>query len=327
MKLALLVKQLPNEVMQCQLCPNFCTIEQDQLGKCNARKNIKSKIYSLTYAKLVAINVDPIEKKPLYHFLPGSKTLSIGTAGCNLHCKWCQNWRISQRAPEGELELSPQEVVDSALRMNCESIAYTYTEPTIFYEYVLNVAKLAHKNKLKNILVTNGYINPAPLKKLIKYIDAANVDIKSMSDEFYKKYCSARLQPVLDTAEYLNKKIHLEITNLLIPTLNDKLAQIKKLAQFVKELDPEIPLHFSAYYPSYKLKIPATPAETVKRARKIALAEGLKHVFTGNIRDIEGSHSYCSACSEVVIERSGYSVKNFLKKGKCECGEEISGEC
>ncbi len=312
MKLALFYKTLKNKIVQCQLCPNFCVLKPEQVGECNTRKNVNGKLYSLSYAKLISVNVDPIEKKPLYHFLPGSKSLSITTAGCPLHCVYCQNYTISQANPEDlpTPETPPEKVVELAKRSKYKSIAYTYTDPVAFYEYVLDTAKLAKKARIKNILVMNGYINKKPLERLIPYIDAANVDIKSMEDKFYRRYCGGRIQPVLDSIKLLyKKKVWTEITNLLIPTLNDKNSQIHKLAEFVGDLNPEIPLHFSAYYPAYKLRIHATPAETVERARKIALKEGLKYVYTGNISDFEGSNTYCPKCREIVIKREGYSIE------------------
>ncbi len=330
-KEALYYKKLRGKIVQCQLCPKFCTIKKGERGNCGVRENQNGKLYSLVYGKACSANLDPIEKKPLYHFLPGEQSMSLATVGCNLHCKQCQNWQISQTKTElcPYITLSPEEVVQKTAEAKSRIISYTYTEPTIFYEYMLDTAKLAKKQGIKNVIVSNGFINPEPLKELCKYIDAANIDLKSFSEKFYKEICDARLQPILDAIKILHENnIWIEITNLLVPTLNDKEAEIKKLATWVAKLDKNMPLHFSAFYPTYKLThLPATSPEIIKKARQIALNAGLNYVYTGNIDDGEGSTTYCPKCKKALIIRQGYYVfRNNIEKGRCKfCHEEISG--
>ena len=288
MKEALFYKKLKNNLVQCELCPHFCTIKNEELGKCKVRKNIDGKLYSLSYEQPVAINIDPIEKKPLYHFLPKTYTFSIGMAGCNLNCGHCQNYDLSQKSAE-ELKVRPrnsEEIIKMAIKSGCKSISYTYSEPLVSWEYVYDTAKLARENRLKNIIVSNGFINPKPLKKLLPLIDAFNIDLKSVSENFYKETCEGKLKPVLEALKMIyKKKKHLEITNLIIPTLNDKESDIKKLVSWVKKnLDEKTPLHFSAFYPCYKLlDIKPTAPEKVINAVKLAKKMGMKNVHTGNI--------------------------------------------
>lgn len=330
-KEALYYKKLKGRIVQCQLCPRYCTIKDAEAGNCNVRENSKGKLYSLVYGKACSMNSDPIEKKPLYHFMPGEKAMSIATVGCNLHCKQCQNWQISQIKPEYNpyISLTPEEVVSKTIESECKIIAYTYTEPTVFYEYMLDIAKLARKQGIKNVIVSNGFINAEPLKELCKYIDGANIDLKALSEKFYKEICDGKLKPVLKAIEILHEnKIWTELTNLIIPTFNDKESEIKKLAQWVKNLDKNIPLHFSAFYPTYKLtNLEATPAEKVKEARQIALKLGLKHVYAGNIDDEEGNTTFCPKCRKPLIIRQGYYIfKNYIKNGKCKfCNKKIDG--
>lgn len=324
-------KKLDKRIVQCQLCPRFCTIKEGERGSCHVRENQKGKLYSLVYGKLCSMNLDPIEKKPLYHFLPAEQAMSIATVGCNLHCKQCQNWEISQINPEyyPYVSLTPEEVVSKTVESECKILAYTYTEPTVFYEYMLDIAKLAKKWGIKNVIVSNGFINPEPLKELCKYIDGANIDLKSINPEFYEKICEARLQPVQKTIEILHENgVWVELTNLIIPTLNDKKAEIEKLARWVKELDPNIPLHFSAFYPMHKLtNLSPTEADVVRKARKIAIKLGLKYVYAGNIDDEEGNVTYCPKCKKAIIVRQGFYVfRNYIERGKCKfCKTEIAG--
>ena len=332
MKEALYYKKLKNSIVQCSLCPQNCVIKQDNFGNCGARKNIDGKLYSLVYAKPASVAIDPIEKKPLYHFLPGSYSLSIGTLGCNLHCLHCQNCDISQARADQFLgkEVTPKELVEQAINNNCKSISYTYTEPTIFYEYVLETAKLAKKKGIKNIMVTNGYINQEPLKELYPLIDAANIDLKALDKDFYKKVCSARLEPVLDAIKEIKKiGTWIELTNLIIPSHNDKKEQIEKLVKWIKEnLGTKVPLHFSAFYPTYKmLDVPRTPPETLLMAKKIALKHGLKYIYLGNIALPDSGNTYCPNCNKLVIERGGFKVyKNDIKNNSCPfCNEKIDG--
>jgi len=323
-------KALRDKAVQCQLCPHFCTIKDGERGKCEVKENRKGILYSLVYGKACSADCDPIEKKPLYHFMPGEKAMSVATIGCNLHCKQCQNWQISQTKFEyyPYITLLPQEVVDKTIESECGIIAYTYTEPTVFYEYMLDTAKIAKKQGIKNVIVSNGFINPEPLKELCKYIDGANIDLKSFSEGFYNEICDGRLEPVLKAIEILHENnVWVEITNLIIPTLNDKEEETKRLAEWVKRLDANIPLHFSAFYPTYKLQdITPTPDSILKKARKIALKAGLKYVYTGNIDDDEGSATFCPKCGKAVIKRKDFFVlQNNLKKGACSCGGRIPG--
>lgn len=331
MKEALFWRPFHDNTVQCRLCPRICAIKINEFGKCGARQNCDGKLISRVYGKPVAIHVDPIEKKPLYHFLPGSKILSLGTVGCNLHCLHCQNADISQtRSDEvqGKI-LDPEEVIQMAKKNNCDSIAYTYNEPTIFYEYMLDIAKLAYKSGLHNVMVSNGYINPEPLSKLLPHMDAVNIDLKSIQDKFYKDICDVSIAPVLATLRAIyKKKVHLEVTNLIIPTLNDKPEDIKKLCEWVKtNLGVEVPLHFSAFHPTYKmLDKPQTGLRTLRDAYDIAHKIGLKHIYLGNVLDPAHNTTRCSKCDELVIRRSGYEIiENKLKGVACKCGKRLYG--
>jgi len=320
-------KTLKNNTVQCQLCPRFCTINQNEMGNCRVRKNRGGKLLSLVYNKPCSIAVDPIEKKPFYHFMPGDKALSIATVGCNLHCLNCQNSEISQRNGENitSQEITPEQVIETAEKEKVEIISYTYTEPTIFYEYMLDICKLAKKKGIKNVIVSNGYINPKPLKELCEYIDGANIDLKSTDDKFYKEICDANLKPVLETLKILKKSnVWLEITNLLIPGKNDSEKEIKNLVKWIKtNLGKDVPLHFSAFFPTYKLlQITPTSFETLKRARKIALKEGMKYVYTGNLPDEEGNTTFCEKCKKPLIKRESFYIlenKLNLEKGRAVC--------
>ncbi len=330
-KEAMFWKQIGKEkTVQCQLCPHFCTLKEGERGRCRVRENKKGKLISLVYGKPCSLSLDPIEKKPLYHFLPGELALSIATVGCNLRCLHCQNWEISQSSDISSIEISPKKVIEEVKKNDVKIISYTYTEPTIFYEYMLNIAKLAKKSGIKNTIVSNGFINPEPLKKLCKYIDGANIDLKSINNEFYKNICKARVKPVLESLKILKEKeVWIEITNLLIPTLNDKKKNIKSLVLWIKKnLGTHVPLHFTAFYPSYKLlNLPATPLKTLKEAKDIATKAGMKYVYIGNISDEEGSSTFCPKCDSILIKRKLFSAtENNLKEGKCpKCNEKIEG--
>ena len=331
MKEASYYKKLKNENVQCLLCPKKCIIKKDSYGFCNARKNIDGRLYSVVYSNPDAVHIDPIEKKPLYHFMPGSKALSIGTIGCNLECKHCQNWTMSRAKPEeiAIQNISPEEIVELAIKNNCKIISYTYNEPTVFFEYMLDCAKIAKKKGIKNMIVSNGFINEEPLKELCKYIDGANIDLKAFNNKFYKEICSAWLEPVLESLKILkNKNVWLEVTNLIIPTLNDNLKEIKKMCEWIKEnLGADVPLHFTGFYPCYKLlDIPQTSSEILKKARKIALNIGINHTYVGNVFAAEENNTYCPKCNRLLIERSGFgTIKNNIKNSKCSCGEKIAG--
>lgn len=286
-KEALFYKKLARKIVRCELCPHFCTIKPGKRGKCGARENQDGRLVSLVYSRPCSIALDPIEKKPFYHFYPGRMTLTLATVGCNLSCKHCQNWQISQAEIEqvpSEM-IIPEKIIDLARQYRSDIISFSYTEPTIFYEYMLDIAKLAKEKGLKCTMVSNGFINLPPLKKIMKYVDAFNIDLKAINESFYKRFCGARLAPVLETLKSIYKaKKHLEITNLIIPTLNDKERDIKKLVRWIIDnLDADVPLHFSAYYPCYKAKQPATPASTVIKACEIARKMGMKRVYSGNI--------------------------------------------
>ncbi|MFH1710810.1 MAG: AmmeMemoRadiSam system radical SAM enzyme [Nanoarchaeota archaeon] len=281
-------KKLPKNVVKCELCPNFCVIKDGERGKCKARENKNGTLIALGYGKPCSTVLDPIEKKPFADFCPGSKTLTLAVTGCNLACKHCQNWHISQSDIDSTYheKRSVNEIIQLAKDLNSKIISFSYTEPTIFYEYMFDIAKLAHENGMKNTMISNGFINKKPLEKLIPLIDAFNIDLKSIKPEFYEKICDAKLAPVLETLKEIHKSgKHLEVTNLIIPGLNDSKEEIKKLITWIiVNLGKETHLHFSAFYPQYKLSdIPATKAETVIRAAEIAKKLGMKNVYTGNI--------------------------------------------
>jgi len=275
-----------NNVVKCVLCPNFCLISDKGLGICRTRKNLNGKLVSLSYGYPIAMHIDPIEKKPIYDWMPGTHTFSIGTAGCNLRCMFCQNYEISQISPQDipTPYIEPEEIVSKAIENKCPSISYTYTDPIAFYEYVLDTAKIARKKGLKNVLVTNGYINPEPTKKLLKFIDAANVDFKAFDEEFYRKVCGGKLKPVLGTMKLIKKMgIHIEVTNLLIEGLNADEKMIRELCKWVKK-NLDCPIHFSRFFPMHKMSDKGpTKMETLLKAEKIAKEEGLKKVYLGNV--------------------------------------------
>jgi len=327
MKEALYYEEREDKKVKCVLCPRECIIKEGNLGICGVRKNEDGKLYSIVYAKPCSVNVDPIEKKPLFHFLTGSKAYSIGTVGCNLSCEFCQNWKISKASFEkiAFIKLNPEKVVEEAIANNCSTIAYTYTEPTIFYEYMLDIAKLAKKKGLKNVMITNGFINPGPLKELLEYMDAANVDLKSFDDKFYRKYTGAWLEPVLNSLKLMKEKgIWIEITNLIIPGLNDDLELIEKTCKWIKEeLGSSVPLHFSRFFPHYKMKdIKETSEEILIKSGEIT-KKYLNYEYIGNIYLDKWGNTYCSKCSDLLIERKGFNVIHF--NNKCKCGKRLEG--
>jgi pyruvate formate lyase activating enzyme len=284
------------------------------------------------YGYPCSIHIDPVEKKPLFHFLPGTKIFSLATVGCNLHCRFCQNWEISQANPEDSVAefWPPDKVVAAAKYYNCPSVAYTYTDPIIYYEYTYDIAKLAKEANIHNVLVTAGYINAEPWKQLLQYIDAANIDLKGITDDFYVRVCSATLKPVQEALVVAkSSSVSVEVTNLIIPTLNDKPEQIRQLSRWVKEnLGGETPLHFSRFFPRYKMRhLPPTSLSTLDMAREIAMSEGLVYVYIGNILSEAGQNTFCPSCKRLLIERSGYTIlQNKLKDGCCpDCGKEVYG--
>lgn len=319
------------KIVKCELCPNGCVLDEGQHSRCRARMNKGGVLYSLVYGKPCAVHVDPIEKKPFSHFLPGTTAFSIATAGCVLSCKFCQNWQISQARPEDTdtYDLPPDEVVRKAMFYECRSISYTYTEPTVFYEYMYDTAVIAKKYDIKNTMHSCGYINEKPLRKLSKYMNAANIDLKGFTEDFYNRICNGSLKPVLNSLVVLKQEgVWLEITNLVLPTLNDDMKTIREMCKWIKKnLGHDTPIHFSRFYPQYKLdNLPPTPLETITEARKTAMDVGLKYVYIGNIRH-EGENTYCPKCKKMLIEREGYFVKqNNIANGKCKfCSTSIAG--
>lgn len=320
--------------VQCALCPRRCVLGDGQRGVCTVRINKNGKLYTLGYGNPVAIHIDPIEKKPFFHVAPGQPVFSLAVAGCNMRCVFCQNWEISQFRPDEtqNYNLTPQEVVDEAIKSKCWFIAYTYTEPTVFYEYMLDIAKLAKAQGLKNTMHSCGYINPEPLKQLLKYMDAANVDLKGFSEEYYNKIgMMASLEPVLQTLKTIKQEgVWLEITNLLIPNFNDDPDKIRKMCLWIKDnLGEDVPLHFSRFTPNFKLmNLPPTPVEKLEEARKIALDVGLKYVYIGNVPGHEAENTYCPKCKKLLIKRIGYEIGEInITGGKCKfCGKEIAGK-
>jgi len=319
-----------NAGTRCTLCPKGCVINPGDFGDCRVRQNVNGEIRCITYGHPCSMNIDPVEKKPLYHFLPGSPILSIATVGCNLHCKQCQNWQISQTGRVGNEKVMPDEISRMAIERNCPAIAYTYTEPLVSYEYTFDCCKTAAEYGIKNVLVTAAYINPDPLRKICEYVDAANVDLKAFSDEFYSQICGASLKPVLTALKIMKEcGVMLEVTNLIIPTLNDSEEETRKLCEWVAEnLGTETPLHFSRFFPQNELRyLPPTPPETILKAREIAISVGMQFVYTGNMTDRMGENTFCPKCGTLLIERKGYIVrKNLISDGKCsKCGAPIYG--
>jgi pyruvate formate lyase activating enzyme len=318
--------------IQCELCPHRCRVPRGKRGFCRVRENRDGKYYSLVYGNPCAIHLDPIEKKPFFHVLPGTDSFSLATAGCNFQCKFCQNWEISQAFPEDvySYDVPPEIVVKKAKEMGAHSVAYTYVEPTIFTEYMLDTGHLVKKAGLLNVTHSNGFINPAPLRNLCKVLDAANIDLKGFTETFYHELCSGELTPVLETLKTLKQeKVHVEITNLMIPTQNDEMSVVRDMCLWVKkELGADTPIHFSRFYPLYKLKnLPPTPVSTLEKARAVALSTGLEYVYIGNIPGHEGENTFCPKCKKMIIQRTGYMVGEVhLKGGKCGyCGKPIPG--
>jgi len=318
--------------VQCELCPKACVIAPGQSGECRIRVNVDGTLRAVTYGRPCSVHVDPVEKKPLFHFLPGTRILSLATVGCNLHCKFCQNWEISQENPENvtPYRLPPEEIPALARREGCPSVAYTYTEPLVYYEYTLDGCAAGRRAGLRNVLVTAGYLRREPLERLCRLTDAANIDLKAFSEEFYRDLCGGTLRPVLD-ALVLCKSLGVlvEVTNLVIPTLNDAGPQIRELSRWVaRNLGRETPLHFSRFYPQYKLRnLPPTPAETLDRAREIALEEGLHFVYIGNVLRPDGETTFCPGCRARLVERRGYVVTSNRIRARCcpDCGTKIHG--
>jgi len=334
MKEVYLYKKLSNQKVQCLNCAHRCVILPGKRGICGVRENINGKLYSLVYGKAVAIHIDPIEKKPFFHFLPGSYSLSVATVGCPFACKNCQNWDISQGPKltgkiEGE-DVSPEEIVKMAKEYKVPSISYTYTDPVVFSEYALDTMKLAKKEGIKNAWVSNGFMSPESAKMVIPYLDANRIDIKSFSDEFYKTNCGGRLQPVLDTCKLMKKSgVWVEIITLVIPTLSDSEEMFRKIAGFIHdELGPETPWHVTQFSGaiSWKLQdLPDTPAGSLEKAYKIGKEAGLKYVYTGNIPGMPFEDTFCPKCKTLAIDRTGYIISRHDKQGMCpKCGGDLN---
>jgi len=319
--------------LRCRLCRHECLISPSKRGICQVRENKNGKLYSLNYRKAISMAVDPIEKKPFFHFHPGSTSLSIATVGCNFKCKHCQNYAISQMVRDhGEIpgdDIAPEDIVSTAIKKGCDSISYTYSEPTIFYEYAYDIAKLAKKKGIANNFVTNGYIGEDALREISPYLDAANIDLKGYTDKFYREICGARLQPVLDSIRLHHELgIWIEIATLVIPGHNDKKEGFEGIAKFIASVDPGIPWHVTRFHPDYKLTdVPSTPAASIRMARDIGIEAGLKYVYEGNIPGEEKEDTFCPECKELLIKRFGFSVmKNIIIDSKCpKCGAKISG--
>lgn len=331
-KLSLYFQPLTDNDVQCLLCPRECVISAGERGYCEVRENRKGKLYSLVYGNPCAVHIDPIEKKPFFHVLPATPSFSIATAGCNFDCKFCQNWEISQEVPEKTLNfrLPPAQVVEMARENRCLSIASTYVEPTIFFEYMYDISVLAKKKGILSVYHSNGYINPQPLAGLSPYLGAACIDLKGFTNDFYQEMTEGSLEPVLRTIKTLRQKgVHVELVNLVIPTKNDDMKVVQEMCQWIKEeLGPDVPLHFSRFYPLYKLRnLPPTPVKTLERARETALAVGLEYVYIGNVPGHAGENTYCPHCKKVLIARKGYYIlANHVIKGRCKyCGKEIPG--
>jgi pyruvate formate lyase activating enzyme len=334
MKEAMFYESTSENGVRCNLCNHRCKIKEGKRGICGVRENRGGKLYSFVYGKIIAEHIDPIEKKPLFNFLPGSRAFSIGTVGCNFHCKHCQNSDISQYPHEhgGEVigqDRNSDQIVTAAKAAGCETIAYTYTEPTIFYEFAYDTAVLARKEGIKNVFVSNGYMSSEAAGQIVPYLDGINVDLKAFTDKFYKEVCGARLNPVLETILLMKElDVWVEVTTLIIPGLNDGEQELRDIARFVKSVGPEIPWHVSQFYPAYKLlDRPPTPVATLRRAREIGMEEGLRYVYEGNVPGEEGENTHCCACGALLIERYGLTLtRNRLQDGKCpECGAKIDG--
>jgi pyruvate formate lyase activating enzyme len=315
--------------VRCNICAHHCRITENGYGVCRTRQNIDGKLYTLIYSSVSSSHVDPIEKKPLYHFFPGTLVFSLGTISCNFRCKHCQNWSIST-AKVGEvytMEMPPEEAIRQTKKSGCDGIAWTYNEPTIWFEYTYDSAKLAKREGFYTVYVTNGYISEDALNEIAPFLDAANVDVKAFSDSFYKKISGAKLEPVLETCERMQeKKIHLELTYLIIPGYNDSEEEIKKFSEWAVDLNALIPVHFSAFYPAHlMLDVPPTSIETLEMAHGIAKEAGVEYVYLGNVPGHEYENTFCPECGELLIERTGYHVRKRISKPTCpECGRSIN---
>ncbi len=319
-------------IVKCVLCAQGCIIKNGNRGKCRARMNVNGELRSLVYGRPAAIHIDPIEKKPFYHFLPGSDAFSLATAGCPLRCKFCQNWEISQSLPE-DLDsgfVSPAEIVRSAKARNAPVIAFTYNEPTVFIEYLADIADLGKKQNLRRVMISCGYMNAEPLKEMCRILDAIKIDLKGFSEDFYRNVSSAELRPVLNSIRQIAQSgVHLEIVNLVVPTLNDSDKMLSGLVSWILgEIGPDVPIHFTRFHPDYQLlNLPPTPVATLDRFRNYAMSKGIRYAYVGNVPDHPGNHTYCPQCGKAVIKRSSIFVTEVnMERGKCKyCGKSIAG--
>jgi pyruvate formate lyase activating enzyme len=331
-KEAFFYTKLADKMVQCKLCPRGCVVSPGKRGFCRVRENQGGTYYTLVYSKVVAAHVDPIEKKPFFHFLPGSLAYSVASGGCNVHCKFCQNWQISQAPPEElqAIRISPQQLANEAVGNNCPVIAFTYSEPIVFSEYVMDAAEAGHRDGRRSVMVSNGFIQKEPLRALCDRLDAIKIDLKSFSETYYRDVVRGELRPVLDSISTVRRHGKwLEIVYLVIPTLNDSDAEFRNMARWTKsEIGPDVPVHFTRFYPLYLLKnLPPTPVETLERAKAIADAEGLHYVYIGNIPGHKGENTYCPHCRQLLVERAGFTITSRnIKNGKCKkCGQVIPG--
>jgi pyruvate formate lyase activating enzyme len=332
MKEAMFYEELDGKKVRCFLCAHHCLIKDGKRGICGVRENRDGVLYSLVYGKVISMNIDPIEKKPLFHFIPGSTSFSIATVGCNLRCEHCQNYEISQYPKTHDdipgHAVTPETIVEAARKNGCESISYTYTEPTIFFEFAYDCAKLAREKGIKNIFVSNGYTTPEATKVIAPYLDGNNIDLKGNND-FYNKICGAKADPVKETIRLMKELgVWVEVTTLIIPDYNDSEDDLRDITQFIKSVDPSIPWHVTQFYPTYKLTDkPRTPLKTLQKAREIGFESGLKYIYEGNIPGQGRENTYCPQCKELLIKRLGFGIlENRMKDGQCsKCGTKIDG--
>jgi pyruvate formate lyase activating enzyme len=323
MELAQYFTKTNEKVVRCCLCPNECIIKAGKSGICRYRKNHGGMLYAENYGRVAGFGIDPIEKKPLYHFLPGSSIVSVGTLGCNFRCSFCQNWSIAHGRRD-TIIIAPQQLVDRSLREKSIGIAYTYNEPTVWYEYVYHTAKLAKKKGLKNVLVTNGYINEQPLDRLLEYIDGVNIDVKAFKNEFYRDIVKGRLEDVKKTVAHCAQRVHVEITALIIPGLNDRAEEMINLSKWLAQVNPAIPLHLTRYFPNYKMDIPPTPPKLLYTLKDIAQGN-LEYVYIGNLGNVD-NNTYCPKCGSLLIKRDYIIEMPGVKGGLCtKCGYNIYG--
>jgi len=324
--------RLDGELVACDLCPRRCVIAPGQRGFCRVRENRDGSLYSIVYGKPCTVNKEPIEKAPFFHFLPGRQRITLATAGCNQACKYCQNWELSQARPEElqSYDLSPSEVVSLAVKEKAPIICFTYTEPVVFYEYMMDIARLARAEGIRTAVVTGGYVNPEPLKQLCSAVDAIKIDLKGFTPDFYRNVCGSTLEPVLEACRIVSQSgTHLELVNLVVPALNDDTVTMRRMCRWIRDnVGDTVPVHFTRFHPEYRLQnSPPTPAATLDRAVSIAKAQGLRFVYVGNVPGSPAENTYCPACGKMLVRRSGYSVaENSIRDDKCSfCSEHIAG--